>query len=568
PVRSQPSPIAQTNPQPSESLSPAATAEQIKRLDAAVLTVDDGSNGNPKNSIDTLHRLADAYSEIGEQARAIELLERSELIASENAAALYSYPRTVARIASYYSGIGEVATAQRLLEQSVELILTSPNERLRPYAIGDIAKAYSLIDDPDTTQSGLANLLELVTDADSPLWKTRTPFAPKELIDAYRQLDDTAEANKGLSKLIEIKRQQATATADGTPKSLSIDTLSQFATAYSQQGNTESAEKLLDQAMELVQNSKENGRRFYDIGKIAAAYGDLDDVAAAEQALADLTTLSQSTTLPFEREEQAKADELRVSFARIEYDLSALLPIAIAYSKLGNRSKAQEVLTPLTERFSAFEAAGILAGGLIYIEPLARTYKEIGDIQGQQAILQQVFAAVPALQKSASKGLNIADVTPGYLGIGTLVSGYLETEDDAIAQARLQILEDFFKQVRFGEGGFSSQLTGLASATIARGDEATAHRLMTEAMQLLGTPEDQLIPDDSRFSVVRVDGANFEQVQHGKVLRNMARNYGSMKGEQMRQAGLEATQQLAAKLLKPELRSEIDNAIVRAYAGI
>lgn len=154
----------------------------------------------------------------------------------------------------------------------------------------------------------------------------------------------------------------------------------------------------------------------------------------------------------------------------------------------------------------------------------------------------------------------------------SLWRGYVATEDDAIAQTRLSALEDFFKDIRFAEQGFSGQLSTLASAAVARGDEASAHRLMIEAMELVTTPDDQLIPDDPRFNAARavsLGGETFEQDQTVSVLSSLVKNYGTMQNEQLKAAGLEAIRQTAARKVETaERRARIEDVITWAYAGL
>ena len=536
---------------PPNTLSPAATAEKIGRLDDAILTItvdSDDESRDIRRKLKLLSRVAIAYGELGEQPKALKTLAQAEQIATENADTFYSYPSTVAEIASFYTKIGDTVAAQRLLEQAIALSHASSN----PYAIGDIAEAYSLISPGDIAEAGLTSLVELIEEADSPLWEKRAPSVPTQLIEAYGRLENEATANRGLSRLLDAQAPS------------SLDALIAYSVAYNQQNNTDAAQKLLAEAMESIRNHREDdGKIFFDIGKVAYGYGYLGNAPVAEQALAELVQIADSTRL-FEAMELSEEEELIASLRRMEYSLTSSSAIAISYSRLGNAAKAQESLAPLKERFKALAETDLLASALLYLGPLVQAYGEIDDIPEQEAVLQIMFDAVPKLQELASYGITISDVTPGYLGITAIVEGYIATDDDAIAKERLQTLEAFFKTIRFAEGGFSAQLNTLAAAAIRRGDDATAQRLLDDARQLIGTPEDQFLPDDPRFNVL----GGIEQVQIMKVLRHMIWNYNNIKDEQVRQAGLEASQQLAAKLLGPELKSEIDNAIVRAYAGL
>lgn len=624
--------ISQTNkqPYPQPDLQPAplflsATAAQIERLDAAVLTVDRAKS--PERKINTLRRLAKAYSAIDEQARAVQMLDQAVLIAEQSLLATVRtapnntapnnsegtgqsdtdqsansqsdtdqsatgqsemeeaiaqqleqttepailarrYIRLTARIASDYSSIGETEAAQSLLEKATDELALTLSNRFTGGALGDLAEAYALIDDPDITPAGLATLLELVTNADLPIGGNGRPFVPIELITAYGQLGDAAVANEGLSKLLEITLNRL--DAEGNSGRFSLEKLSAFATAYGKQNNVEAATQLLTQSMALVRNSDKNYKsRFYQLADIAAAYGYLGDTAAAEQGLAEIVEIVQTTdslsAADLPAEGLSEAQELFVTFTRIYDDIAPLTAVAIAHGQLGNLSQAQEILDALSARLQVFDESS----NLLLLEALAQTYQKIGDVPGQQAVLQQMFDNVPKLRRESAPGLNIADVTPGYLGIGALLKGYVEIENDAIAQKNLKILEDFFKEIRFDERGFSGQLSDLAAAVIARGDEEAAHRLMTEAVEIVGTPADQLIPDDPRFNVTRAGMENFAQAQNFTVLSRLARNYSGIQNEQLKAAGLEALRKVAAdKLTDPERKAEMDDLITQSYAGI
>ncbi|MEO0708982.1 MAG: hypothetical protein AAF050_25445, partial [Cyanobacteria bacterium J06649_5] len=524
------------SPDTDASASVSSTpATQLERLDAVALTLTE--EGTPENRINILRRLAKGYGDIGKQERALQILDQAVLIAeqitapplalsddsaredaSDTTTATESstaeqarrndasselaqrYVRAIARIAPDYSRLGDTKTAQNLLEQATETSLTLTGRyRSGGSELDKIVKAYTLIEEADVTEAGLLTLLDLVTDLEGPVWKNSNgPYIPKGMVEGFAQLENAAVANEGLSRLYETKLAMLEAsTAENKPDGLSIRTLTQFAIAHSQQNNADTAEALMAQAIEVIRNSDLGIRDLQTIGLVAEACGYLPDAAAGEQKLAELQQIIQTVELFPDQGELSEEETLMAASRDLYYQISPLASVAIAYSKLGNLSKAQAIIAPMVDIFPAN------ASSILDLERLAQIYELIGDVPSQQAILKTLFDLLPELKEISSSGLNISDVTPGYLGVNSLWRGYVATEDDAIAQTRLSALEDFFKDIRFAEQGFSGQLSTLASAAMARGDEASAHRLMIEAMELVTTPDDQLIPDDPRFNAAR-----------------------------------------------------------------
>ncbi|MEL6778364.1 MAG: hypothetical protein AAFO06_14005 [Cyanobacteria bacterium J06597_16] len=606
--------LAQATAQPPATDPPttvsSALVDQLERLNAAALTLDE--EGSPEDRINRLRRLAKGYGEIGEQERALQLLNQAVLIAeqikapplavavpddnasdeasdnssepttateyfaaqqaerdAEPSALAQRYVRAIARIAPDYSRLGDTKTAQNLLEQATETSLTLTGRyRSGGSELDKIVKAYTLIEEADVTEAGLLTLLDLVTDLEGPAWKNSNgPYIPKGMVEGFAQLENAAVANEGLSRLYETKLAMLEAsTAENKPDGLSIRTLTQFAIAHSQQNNADTAEALMAQAIEVIRNSDLGIRDLQTIGLVAEACGYLPDAAAGEQKLAELQQIIQTVELFPDQGELSEEETLMAASRDLYYQISPLASVAIAYSKLGNLSKAQAIIAPIVDIFPAN------ASSILDLERLAQIYELIGDVPSQQAILKTLFALLPELKEISSSGLNISDVTPGYLGVNSLWRGYVATEDDAIAQTRLSALEDFFKDIRFAEQGFSGQLSTLASAAMARGDEASAHRLMIEAMELVTTPDDQLIPDDPRFNAARavsLGGETFEQDQTVSVLSSLVKNYGTMQNEHLKAAGLEAIRQTAARKVETaERRARIEDVITWAYAGL
>ena len=546
------------------------TNSQLKRLETALQIIDkrieslEPAGGTPWTSIYRLAGLARAYNEVGDREQAVELLARAVLIAKQYSVDNgYDYPKALVQIAPYYDDIGEPEIADDLLKQAIEVALTSDSTGTM---LGFVAEAYAKIEDSQIKEEGLLNIVELVANSKGPARNSIGGYSLARFFTAYAQIEDSAAASEGLTQLLELKLVLAdkAATTEDRRSVLSLGTLTQFAIAFGQHNNPEAAKELLDWAMEILRSSEESeGKSRYSIGMVASAYGYLGNIDDATPGLKELMTMAQLTAPPLE-DNLTEEQKLQAIHSKLYDDLAPLSAIAVAYGRLGDTEKAREILGSYIERLRQIENSG----SVLLFGSIVQSYKEIDDLAGQESTLQQLFDEVPALKEISSQGLNIADVTPGYLGITTLLESYIATPNDAIAQARLKVLEDFFKDIRYGEYAFSGQLSDLASAAVIRGDEENAHRLMLDAMQLVGTPEDQLIPDDPRFNVIRRSGENFDKVQQRYVLSNMATNYGQIENEKIKSAGLEALKQAASKVEDPEFRADVEDAIALAYVGI
>lgn len=549
--------------------SPSLATARLARLETARQIVDrriealEPSDKTPWQPIYDLAKLARAYSEAGEHTQAVDLLNRAVEFAEQYSVDDgYDYPKALVQIAPYYDSIGETAAADELLKQAIEVALTSDSTGTM---LGFVAEAYAKLGDKQVTEKGLLNIVELVTDPNSPAYNSLRGYSFGRFLEAYLQIENDAAAREGLSKLLSsrIALLEASENEDH-PNTLSFQTLSQFATAFGKHNDPETAKNLLAQVMERLRSNQEDERKnLYRIGIITSAYGYLGDTVAAEQGLSELMEMFRSINTFPQLDNPTKEQQLQAIYTNLYDDSAPLSTIAAAYGRIGNIEKAQEILGAYRDRLRQIENSG----NVLLFGPVVQAYEEIGDVAGQEDVLQQMFNEVPALKEGASQGVNIADVTPGYMGITTLLDGYIATPDDAIAQERLKVLEDFFRDIRYDEHAFSGQLTDLAAAALARGDEENAHRLMLDAMQLVGTPEDQFIPDDPRFNALK-KGEDFEKSQQRHVLGSIARNYGQIKDEQMRAVGLEALELAATRIDDAKFRADVERAITLSYAGI
>lgn len=563
-------------PARSQDAALPSTASRIERLNAAAASVDTDQPSffGPQDiasldAIKTLHKLAEAYSEIGEQGRAVASLERALVIAAAHSSKLDSYrtyPALVATTAYYYDSIGETMQAKGLLEEAIELTLTLTDES-KGHALGDIAEAYTLIDNPDITPQGLLTILDLVTDTEGPVWEGEMPFVPSALLDGFIQLEDSVVAIAGLNRMLEMRRNEWDAElAEDRRDMYKINTLSLYSKAFSQHSSPERAKQLLDEAMALVRSQEDVIDIIYTTQRdLVSAYGHLNDTSVAKRGLAELIQLVGTTDL-LTGVDGLTEDQRHSAFTAVYTKTDFLEQVALAYSNLGDLARAQDILASSTERLQKYafsETVLLLSLGLV-----AQTYEAAGDIPGQQAVIQQIFDLFPAMEAKVLE--NEADYSsPTVAGLNTLLWGYSETAEDVIAQQRLHHLEALYKAARFDDKGFSGQLSNLATAALLRGDINDAHRLMLEATQLFGTPADRFTLENSdHFRGLGMEREKSEQIRQFRVLSQIAQNYGSLQNQQITDTGIEALNQAATRLRNPELRAEINDLIIQARAGI
>ena len=547
-----------------------APEEQMQRLDAALLTLEDIApltleSTHRKDTVATLSKLskiAEAYSRLNQQEKAIDVIEKAIAIAKQSFPE--GYPYHTVQLAIGYVNIGEQGRAEALLKQSLEANLTTSSGALKLVTIASLANAYSSLGNAEVTEAGLATLVTLATDIDQPFWQnlsSQRRYVPEELIRSYGQLPNSETALEALSRLLEMDMRLAESpSASGLISDLSADRLSEFAKAYEQQGDTESAKRLLEQAMLILSDVK--GRKLSQgISNVASAYGELEDTDTAEQSLEQLTERLLTREPIFERGISPSVPEIDLPIGfyigvdreRVYEEIEPISSIAIAYNKLGNLEKAQELTAALESRIKALPVVPSLDAEVVPFEvsravsmlyPLSDIYKAIGDVPKQQVVLEEVF-------ESLLTGEKIENVVLSEIGIGIpiLLESYQKTVDDAIAQDRLSRLETLFRQVQFAELNGPGRLIILAIAVATR-DEAAAHRLATEVMHALSS--NTLLSQSER-----ADGLS--------ILTGI---YRTMQNEQLRQEGLGALSAIATEIIEPNLREDVEGDITRAYARI
>ena len=112
------------------------------------------------------------------------------------------------------------------------------------------------------------------------------------------------------------------------------------------------------------------------------------------------------------------------------------------------------------------------------------------------------------------------------------------------------MLENFFKATQFDPSGISGQLGMLAIAAGQREDYADAQRLLEEATKAL---EDEKAQLTERWG--------------GAAMYRLIAGYSLLENDQVKQAGFDEIEQIA-NTLSPERRQEVNNAIIRARAGV
>jgi len=497
-------------PTPEQQAEAAAIrAKKIARIEAAVLTIETHAGEySTKDKIDILLQMAKAYSTLGEQARAVELLDNAVQLTQEDA--LERYPASPFRVVPTYIYMGETDAAESLLAHMIEA-----GDDIKISHLTDMAAAYIA-----TRNSELADgKLSLAIDAlgEPADWASGSSFIYYigEIAKQYTQLPDSSLAQAGLSRLLVFINDGADAYGpDRFNKQFAI-ALSQLAIGHTHQGNTQAVPSLLAQALARIQDGEQTG---YITADVARAYGYAEDNAVAQQALAEITALAVSNL--------SSGDPIG--------PVSALGAVAIAQKQLGNLSESEQALAIIADNFG--ESLYML-GGLLGI------YSEMGDSSGQEAVIQQMFDKLPQLRNAQ---LVVSDVTASYAGISGLVEAYIQTTNDELAAERLALLESFFKEVEFDPLGRSGQLAMVATAAVRRRDYASAQRLLIEATQALAA-----------------DGSLSER-EYANAISRLTYGYHRLIDDGAKQAGLDALQQIANDNLSAEQNSRVTGIITRA----
>ena len=355
--------------------------EQIARLDAAVLTVTNNTDDfSPRNKIRMLRRMAEAYSELGEQTRAVKLLDEAVQVARDTA----SERRPIApySLATAYIDIGEITTAENLLSQVLE-----SEDNLSTGQLISVAYAYDAAGNTARAASTRSFAIDLL--GDPSVWEGCGDWScspgngllsyVKSLAESYSQLPSSADAQPELSRLTTlleagIEHYGSAAEADASNSGFQLHTIERYsgriitsmttlAIAHSHPGFEAAATGLLEQAMERVRTDEESG---YTITEIATAYGYINDKAVVEQALSELTELAVSDLSP--------SDPVGPLFA--------LGAIAATQQQIGNPELSEQAIQILLDEYgnSIYMLGGILG-----------VYSRMDNVPAQQATIQQML---------------------------------------------------------------------------------------------------------------------------------------------------------------------------------
>ena len=458
-------------------------------MDAAVLTTEhyDGEDAD-SNQIRLLRRLAQAYSALGEQTRAVELLDQATAIAQDSESRFLS----PIRIVPTYIKIGETEKAEALLDEAI-----AASDYIQTRYLLDIAAASVFTENTELAASALSQAVDYLESSAAEENSRGSVYSVGSIAQAYSRLGDETAAEEGLSRLVAlIDAEVETDAIEDRSRGRLATALSQLSIAQSEQGNTDSAEALALQAMEIIRDGEQTG---YIAADVAAAYGYIEDIDVAEQALLELTQLAM--------DDLSSNDPIG--------PVSALRAIAIADEQKGNTEKSEEALAVVTETFG---------DSLYMLGAILGIYTDMENVAAQETTIQQMFDKLPLLREA---GLVVSDVTSGYAGIDGVVEGYIQTVDDELAQERLAMLERFFKEVQFDPLDTPGQLAILARAAARREDYATAQRLLAEATQQLETDSD------------------FCQERCVSEIGRLANGYTWLEDDQARQDGFDRLQQVA-----------------------
>ena len=473
--------------------------EKIDVLEAAVAKVD--TYNEDSQQVDALRGLAQSYSDLGLQGRAIELLDRAVAIV-RNSNSQYLTPM---RVVPTYIEIGEVEAAEHLMAQ----IVADGNARTNYFI--KVAEAYGSIGDAERELSTLSRTIDRLESL-AAQENQNIMSAIGSVATAYNSIEDERATPAALFRLVQLAENEIIMHGTEISGDRLAVTLSQLSVAYSKQGNAEQAEALAARAMEIIRSGEETG---YTTAEVATAYGYIQDREISEPALATIRELA--------------VDDLGSTDPIGPY--SALGAVAIAYDRLGHTEKSEEAIAVLTDTFG---------DSLYMLGAILSLHVEMDNAAAKEATIQKMFEMLPLLREA---NLVVSDVTAGYSGLTGIVEGYVYTEDDAIAQERLALLESFFTEVHFDPLYFPGQLAILARAAASRGDRAAAQRLLEDGTQRLEADIDAC-----------------ERYCTG-VINSLAAGYTRLEDDQARQSGFDKLQQIADDNLDDEVRDSVSNTL-------
>ncbi|MEO0769015.1 MAG: hypothetical protein AAFY72_06220 [Cyanobacteria bacterium J06649_4] len=499
-----------------------AIAQQRAQLEDALATVENlegiSTNADAHLQINALIDIAEGFSQLGDNERSLEVLEKALRVAEGSSPNRYLH--SLKNIAPYYRYLGaEDVLVSRL--QAALYVDESLTNRERKTALSYLATGYMSVEDGDALKEGLSAILDQLEGVEDIDGSTR--YIVRDMADSYGRLSDSAAANAGLARLLAIafKNLEVPTPApygEGVFYRLGqAYVLGEIAKAYALQENASEATALLNQAIALL-DSEDVFYLGQAVPTVARAYGYLANSADAQTGLAALMdfTMNDSTESPLKQLESAEA-------------------IAIAYSQIGDSEKAQQTLDTAAGLVQSIDAQ---SRQIMFLQRLAEGYGAIGNVAAQQTKLQQAFAVIDTL--APGEGLH----SQAMYGLS---EGYGQIEDDAIAQALFEKLERFVRQVDVPEYGRAGALGELALTAQRRGNYEDAQRLLAEAVAQLDSDED-IVPW-RRLSAIR----------------RIITGYGHLPDEAVKQAGLEQIRAIAPTLVEADAVAEVEDMIVRAY---
>lgn len=480
------------------------SSESIDRLEAAVLTLD---NRRPRDTINLRRRLAYSYHELGEQARAVEMLDSAVAIMRNGGSSSYASP---VRMAPAYIAIGEAEIAEQLLTEAI-------NSATSIRQLKDVAETYRSVGEVDLAVSALSRTVDFMSELS--VSKRSLMHSIGTVAHAYSQIEN---ASIDLTELMLLAETTIETCNRRCPDSTLSTALSLLSIAQSKHGDAKVAEQLAARAFALVQESEQTG---YIVAEVATAYGYVEDTEVAESALTELMVLAESRLSSVDPVEPAVA----------------LGAIAKSYAQIGNQKKSEEALAVLSDAFG---------DSLFMMYLIFDIHEKMNNEEAKERVIQQMFEKLPLLREVE---FTISDVTSGYAGIDGLVEAYVYTTDDAVAQERLIVLESFFEDALFDPLGIPGQLNKLVWAASRRGDSESAQRLLAEATDALESGE---------------SGIELRQRERATVIRILSSSYGLQEDNAFRQAGLDRLQRIANDTLEPEQKAEVSDVIIRDRAWV
>ena len=380
----------------------------------------------PLHELQLLTGIAEVYGQFGDPQIAREGLQKVIQLAKASEQPWFQ-STALAQIAQAYEQLGDTQNAQELLQQVMKSAIDSADPSDQSEAVIRIAKAYGQFRDETLVQKGLQQLMELVSNMTEPTYKV---IALQSIAQAYGELDDVTVAQEGLSQIV----QRAQRLGDSGHKSRLFDIQEKLKQSIQQ---IQRAQRLEDSGHKsrLFRNNSVDKSQL--LRSVAKAYGQLSDVAIAQQGLLELVQM---------------ADNLK-DLNQLDTTLSS---IAQAYGQLGDAKGAREGLQQLVEQTET-ENLQPLSGKTFYqvvdhqvsiLNDVAFTYSQLEDEEKAQQVLQRLIVLAKDIRFSFSKVRSVA----------SLIDNYGQFQNMQVAQAGLQ--QAFELTHDFPEQGYKDKILG------------------------------------------------------------------------------------------------------------